>query len=63
MQILGKGFRQTVGNRLDHDLVVVIVLRFEGVRQRVFFQAAGHRKGADIVRFADSFGATKSARQ
>ena len=52
MQIFGKGFRQAVGNRLHHNLVVIIVLRFVGVGQRVFLKAAGHRKGADIIRFS-----------
>ncbi|SVM39048.1 Uncharacterised protein [Klebsiella pneumoniae] len=52
MQIFGKGFRQTVGNRLHHNLVVIIVLRFVGVGQRVFLKAARHRKGADIIRFS-----------
>ena len=28
------------------------MLRFIGVRQRVLFQAAGHGKGADVVRLA-----------
>lgn len=51
VEVLGEGFRQAVGNRFHHDFIVIIVLRFERVRQRVFLQTAGHRKGADIVGF------------
>ena len=52
MQILGKGLRQAIGDGFNHDLVIVIMLRFIGVRQRVLFQAAGHGEGADVVRLA-----------
>ena len=52
VEVLGEGFRQTVSNRFHHDFVVIIVLRFERIRQRVFFQTAGYRKGTDIIGFA-----------
>ena len=51
VQVLGEGFRQAVGDRFHHDFIVIIVLRFERVRQRIFFQTAGYRKGANIVGF------------
>lgn len=55
VQILGKGFRRAIGDRFHHDFVVIIVLCVVRVRQRVFFQTAGHRKGADIVGFTGEF--------
>ena len=55
MQILSEGFRQAVGNRFDHDFVVIIMLRFVCLRQRILFKSAGYRKGADIVGFATQF--------
>ncbi|MNP24981.1 hypothetical protein D3C76_1177720 [compost metagenome] len=51
MQVFGKGLGQTVGNRFNHDFIVIIMLRFVGIRQRVLLQPAGYGKGTDVVRF------------
>ena len=51
VQVLGKGFRQAVGNRFHHDFIVIVVLRFERLRQGIFFQTAGHGKGTEVIRF------------
>ena len=52
MEILRKGFRQTVGKRFHHDFVVIIMLCFKGISQCVLFQPASHGKCADVIRFA-----------
>ncbi len=55
MQILGKRFRQTVGNRFHHDLVIVVVLRFVSISQIVFFKTAGDCESTDVIRFSAQF--------
>ena len=55
MQIFCECFRQTVGDRFHHDLVVVVMLGFKGIRQRIFLQSPGHRESTDVIRFAAQF--------
>ena len=55
MQIFCKRFRQTVSDRFHHDLVVVVMLRFESICQRVFFQTTSDRKSTDVIRFTAQF--------
>ena len=55
VQIFRERFRQAVGDRFHHDLVVVVMLGFEGVRQRIFFQTTSDRKSTDVIRFTAQF--------
>ena len=49
MQVLRERLRQPVGERLHHDGVVVVVVRFVTAHQVVHPEARGNRKGADVV--------------
>src|SRR5262249_31762559 len=49
MQKLGKCLGQAVGERLQHDRAVVIVLGLEGLEQWLDAEAGGDRKAADVV--------------
>src|SRR6516164_9012785 len=50
VQIFGEGFRQPVRKSLCHDCVVVIVLCPVAIAKLLQADAAGHRKGSDVVR-------------
>ncbi len=52
VQVLRKGLCQSIGNRLHHDLVVVVMLGVIGFGQRILLQPAGDGKRADVVLFA-----------
>ena len=49
MQPLGEGFRQPIGQRLDHDRGVVVVGVLEAVGDRVLADAGRDDEGADVV--------------
>ncbi|MNE80772.1 hypothetical protein D3C80_1773730 [compost metagenome] len=55
VQVFGEGLRQAVRQRLDHDLVVIIVLRVVSRRQLIFLQPAGHGESAEIIGLAAAF--------
>ena len=49
MEPLGKGFRETVRERLSHDGVIVIMFSFEFGAEFVESLARSHNEGADII--------------
>ena len=49
MQRLGEGLGQPVGERLDHDLGVVVVGALEAPRHVLLADAGGDGKAADII--------------
>ena len=49
MQILGARLCETVGERLDHDRAVVVVLGFEPAGELVAAETGGDRERADVV--------------
>ena len=49
VKIRGERFRQPIGQRLDHDGVVVVVRPFEAVRELVGAEAGGDRERSDVV--------------
>ena len=49
VQILGKRFRQPVGQRLGHDRVVIVMIGFEFFHQFVEAVAAGDGEGAEVI--------------
>ncbi|CSC30548.1 Uncharacterised protein [Vibrio cholerae] len=49
MQIFRKGFRQTIGHRLDHDRIVIITLSFISIGQGSLTNATGYRKRANPI--------------
>ena len=55
MHEFGKGFRQPVGQSLEHDGVVIVVLGFKGRNARVDANAGCHRKGAEVIAHAGTF--------
>ena len=59
MQQFGKGLRQTVGQRLQHNGAVVIVLFFKCFHPRINADACGDCKAADIVGDTACFGRDK----
>ncbi len=59
VQVLGKGLRQTVGQGLDHNRVIVIVLSFVLVSQLIGTYTSGNRKGANIISGTKLFGGHK----
>ena len=62
VQPFGKGLGQPVGQGLDHDRIVVVVLGLEAGGQFVGADARGDGKRAEVVRPGrESRGATKSA--
>ncbi len=63
MQILARTLPPDDGNRFDHDFVVIIVLRFKGIRRGAIFQTAGHGEGIDVVGFTTQLRRNKIARQ
>mmetsp|Transcript_10715 Transcript_10715/g.27078 ORF Transcript_10715/g.27078 Transcript_10715/m.27078 type:complete len:271 (-) Transcript_10715:3021-3833(-) len=52
VQQLGEGLGEAVGDGLGHDDVVVVVLMLVLVTERLRAEAAGDRKGSDVVRDA-----------
>src|SRR5690606_37855319 len=59
MQVFGKGFRQSVGQGLDHNAVVIVagVLVLPGQFFRAY--ACGDHKAADVILFAAVLGCDK----
>ena len=51
MQVFGEGLGEPVGQGLDHDGVVVVVVLFELPHQLIHTDAGGHCKHADVVRY------------
>ncbi len=49
MQQLGEGLGEPVGQRLDHDRVVDVVLLFEAPRRLVRPETCGNREEADVI--------------
>ena len=49
MQRFGKGFGEAVGERLEHDRAVVVVIVFELLFLHVHAEARGDREHADVV--------------
>ena len=49
MQPLGAGLRQPVGERLDHDRSVVVVLGLVPLHELVGAEPRGDRERADVV--------------
>src|SRR5919198_1649906 len=49
MQIGGAGFRQAIGNRLDEDRAVIVMLLFESARQRVGADPRGDGERAEEI--------------
>ena len=49
VQPLGEGFRQPVGQRLDHDGGVVVVGALEALGDLVLADAGGDGEGADVI--------------
>ena len=49
VQVRGKRLGQPIGQRLDDDRVVVVVLALEPLRERVGAQTRGDRKRAEVV--------------
>ena len=56
VQILGKRFRQTVGQRLGHDALVVVVLLLELGAKRVDPDPCRDDERADVVQQAGLLG-------
>ena len=52
MQVLGERLGEPIGQRLDHDRVVVVVVGLELAHQLVGADAGGHGEHADVVRHA-----------
>jgi len=40
---------EPVGKRFEHDRVVIVVLRFESLDQRIDADAGGHREAAEVI--------------
>jgi hypothetical protein len=49
VEVLGEGLRETIGERLDHDRLVIIVLGLESRDERVGAQPGGDRKRTEVV--------------
>ncbi len=49
MQVLGERLGEPVGERLDHDRVVVVVLRLEAGGELVGAEAGGDRERPEVV--------------
>src|SRR5690606_20282219 len=49
VEVLGKGLRQPVGDRLDHDRVVIVVVEIKLPREFVAADAGGDGKSPDVV--------------
>ena len=50
MQRLGEGFGQAVGERLDHDLGIIVIGALEPPRHILLADAGGHGEAAEIIR-------------
>ncbi|CSA71500.1 Uncharacterised protein [Vibrio cholerae] len=55
MQIFRKGFRQTIGYRLDHDRIVIITLSFISIGQGSLTNATSYCKRANPITFTALF--------
>ena len=49
MQMLGKSFGQPVGQRLHHDLGIIVIRALETRSNRILAKSRGHREAAHIV--------------
>jgi len=49
VQVFGEGFSQTVGERFDHDGVVIVMRGFKAGDMRVEIQTAGDGEHADVI--------------
>ena len=56
MHALGKGFRQTIGQRLAQDRGVIVIGVLEAVGDDVLADPGGDHEGADIIRHAGRSG-------
>ena len=56
MHALGESFRDTVGERLDHDRAIVVIGAGVARGDLFFFRAGGDDEGADIIRLAALLG-------
>ena len=62
VQIFGERFRQTVGQRLGHDGIIIVMVLFEMLRQFIRAVPGRHGKSAEVIRQSRlAFGAMKSA--
>src|SRR5260221_13461868 len=49
VQMLGEGLGEAIGERLEQDRIVIVVLRFELCQPLVDTDSGGYRKSADVI--------------